>query len=575
MTMRHFIPAGIFASLLLLHIFSEARGQEPVRVKVAIPLENAGGINELTRRISLDNLRNDTAFIETDSDEAQHLLALFPGSVLGPAAVSAFSDSADMASSLEEARTFLKYPTFLQYVDMMKGFASTFPDLCLLDTIGFSRQGRPVLVLKLGDRVGEDEGEPRFMYSSTIHGDEILGYMLLLRLADTLLNSYGQSSYLTRLMNEVEIWINPLSNPDGAYRLSDTTLIYAQRYNSAYVDLNRNFPDPADDDAVDDRVGREQETVDMMDFLIEHRFNLSANLHSGAEVVNYPWDHTKTLHPDDDWLIFISREYADEAHAEEATYMDEFPDGITNGADWYVIYGGRQDYVTYYLGGRELTLELCNTKLLPSSQLDLFWRYNDLSLINLMQQARYGIHGDVADAAGQPLDSRIFVLYRDVDTIPMTQTVDGRFFRYLKEGSYDLVVFTDGYTTDTVRNVPVFDYMKTELRIRYDAGGSMLAEYALIQSDRSGIELPSDGGTTGLQLYPNPAEEQIFVDIPPGTGEMIHVAVFSVDGRILQNEQYRTGEGLISVRTSALPAGMYIIRMDDGIRKFSGRFVKH
>jgi hypothetical protein len=32
--------------------------------------------------------------------------------------------------------------------------------------------------------------------------------------------------------------------------------------------------------------------------------------------------------------------------------------GVTNGYDWYRITGGRQDYVTWFLRGREVTIEV-------------------------------------------------------------------------------------------------------------------------------------------------------------------------------------------------------------------------
>ena len=48
-------------------------------------------------------------------------------------------------------------------------------------------------------------------------------------------------------------------------------------------DLNRNFPDPGLSNVV-----RQKETLDMIKFMRKHHFVISANFHSGAEVVNYP-----------------------------------------------------------------------------------------------------------------------------------------------------------------------------------------------------------------------------------------------------------------------------------------------
>jgi len=50
------------------------------------------------------------------------------------------------------------------------------------------------------------------MYTSSMHGDELTGYVLMLRLIDSLLSTYGTNPRVTNLVNNFEIWINPLAN---------------------------------------------------------------------------------------------------------------------------------------------------------------------------------------------------------------------------------------------------------------------------------------------------------------------------------------------------------------------------
>ena len=79
-------------------------------------------------------------------------------------------------------------------------------------------------------------------------------------------------------------------------------------------------------------------------------------------------------------------------------YMLGWPDGgITNGYAWYLARGTRQDYVTYFLGGREITLELSIELFVPSDQLEHHWNINHRSLFNYMAQCTYGIRGRVSD----------------------------------------------------------------------------------------------------------------------------------------------------------------------------------
>ena len=154
-----------------------------------------------------------------------------------------------------------------------------------------------------------------------MHGDELVGYVLSLRLIDFILSNYGSDPEIDRIVDELEIWINPLANPDGAYFPNKNTSVdSARRTNINGTDLNRNFPEVPDANP-EDLSSVEPENIHMIRFLEKHRFNLSANMHSGAEVVNYPWDYDSLLHPDDDWYRFISREYADGVHAVEPNYM--------------------------------------------------------------------------------------------------------------------------------------------------------------------------------------------------------------------------------------------------------------
>jgi len=138
------------------------------------------------------------------------------------------------------------YPTYDAYVDMMYQFEADFPELCDVFSIGTTNEGRELLVARITDNVGQSEGEPEFLYTSTMHGDETTGYVLMLRLIDYMLNGYGTNARLTNLVDEIDIYINPLANPDGAYHGGNSTIYGAQRFNAMGVDLNRNYPDPED-----------------------------------------------------------------------------------------------------------------------------------------------------------------------------------------------------------------------------------------------------------------------------------------------------------------------------------------
>ena len=195
------------------------------------------------------------------------------------------------------------YPTYTEYTQMMQMFADSFPNICKLHNLGTLSSGKEVLCVQISNNVGLREDEPSFLYTSSMHGNELTGYVLMLRLIDEMLNGYGNNMEFTDLINSVDIWINPLANPNGAYA-SGNTISGATRYNANGVDLNRNFPDPQDGSNPDGNPWQE-ETIIFMDIADSIPFDLSCNIHTGAEVFNYPWDTWSRLTADDNWWTLI------------------------------------------------------------------------------------------------------------------------------------------------------------------------------------------------------------------------------------------------------------------------------
>ncbi len=351
------------------------------------------------------------------------------------------------SSGWENNPTWDCYPTYAQYEAIMQKWATDFPSICREVEIGTSQNNHKLLALKITDNPDTAEDEPEVFYTSTMHGDETAGYVFMLRLIDELLSGYGTDTELTDMVDSMEIWINPLANPDGTYYGGDTSVSSARRSLADGRDPNRDFPDP-ESDPNDTPSGRAQETVAMMNFAHAHHFVISANFHGGAEVVNYPWDTWSRRHPDDTWWQSISRDYADQAQADGPSgYMDELDNGITNGYDWYEVDGGRQDYMNYWNHCRELTIELSDTKLLGTENLGTYYTANRQALLDYLKNALEGVRGIVTDAVtGDPLDATITVLNHDADNSEVvTDPAVGDYHRMIAPGTWTLRFSATGY----------------------------------------------------------------------------------------------------------------------------------
>ena len=354
------------------------------------------------------------------------------------------------------------YPTYPEYVDMMTAFADSFPNICKLHHLGTLNSGREILIVQISNNVGQKENEPSFLYTSSMHGDELAGYILSLRLIDNILNGYGNDLQLTELVNNIDIWINPLANPDGAYAGGNQNVWSATRYNANWVDLNRNYPDP-EDGPHPDGYPYQTETDIFLGLADSVNFSMAANMHGGAEVCNYPWDTWSNLTADDNWWQYVSTEYADSCQINSGSgYFNYLNDGITNGWDWYEVDGGRQDYMNYFRYCREFTLELSDDKTPNPNDLEDLWDANYPSLLNYMDQSLFGLRGIVSDSiTGNSIKAKVQITNHDVDSSHVYSNLPiGNYHRYLYQGNYDITFSKNGYYPKTI-NVSVLNNNST------------------------------------------------------------------------------------------------------------------
>ena len=508
------------------------------QAEVLINYPGYDAMTQLAEKFSVSSCDGKTALLSLSPLTAPAFIGTgIPYKIIIPEGIK----SVYTATSAAEAMQWHSYPTRQQYDTIMNMLSATWPDVCVLDTIGFSILGRAILVLRITDNPTADEDEPAVMLSAAVHGDELAGFVLLMRLAEQLASGSNDGGLISKLTSGLDIYINPLANPDGMYGNGDT-IIFPVRANSNGYDINRNFPDPE----VTSPPPLQPETVSMMEFMRQKHFVLSANLHAGAEVVNYPWDKWVRPHADDQWFNEVSRRYADTVHLNaEPGYLTFMDNGVTRGSVWYSIRGGRQDYITYELGGREVTMELDDIKQTPASQLESLWNYNRRSLMHYLEEALSGVSGIVTDAeTGLPVASKIFIPGHDSDSSQVySDTLTGRFYRFLSPGNQTFTVTAPGYKIYTAENVNVSWNELTQLDIE------------LIPFDT--IPVPP---VSQLIIYPLPSSGRVRI-LPPETvsGNVI-VRVTSLGGEVMASYTTTSEPGIpLNGDFSFLGDGIYIV----------------
>ena len=326
------------------------------------------------------------------------------------------------------------------------------------------------------------EARPRVKLVGNMHGNEPVGRELLIHFARFLLEG-DHDKRTKRLMESTDLYILPTMNPDGFARGSmgkcSGGSYAAGRLNEGGQDLNRDFPDFSDFDAqerdpdYDIFDGRQQETKALMRWILDGHFVLSSNFHDGAVLVNYPWDnyHGDPFRtgvyetPDHEEFYHIATTYSFAHKTMNDTLRacptwGYFKDGVTNGADWYSVFGGMQDFNYLFANTMEVTVEVSCCKYPHRSKLLLEWEQNKDSLFEYVAQAQRGIKGRVTDAEGLPVqgakirvakeirrnrNGRVKINWRES---VVTSDHLGYYWRILVPGKYNVQAFVDRQILD-------------------------------------------------------------------------------------------------------------------------------
>lgn len=126
------------------------------------------------------------------------------------------------------------------------------------------------------------------------------------------------------------------------------------------------------------------------------------------------------------------------------TFLTEaFPEGITNGAAWYSVSGGMQDWNYLKHGVFELTLELGCTKFPHAAELPELWLDNREALIRLIEQVHIGIFGLIHSSIGNPVANASVIINRH--HLATLSTKDGEYWKLVTPGKYNITVKAKGF----------------------------------------------------------------------------------------------------------------------------------
>ncbi len=348
-------------------------------------------------------------------------------------------------------QTDVAYHTYQEIIDVADSLAEHFPDICTKHVFGTSLGGRQCAALKISDNSAIDENEAEVMFDGGIHGNEVGAAENVIRFARDLCLDYGSDPEITELIDNREIWLYLMVNPDG--RVNDV------RYNNNGVDLNRDWGYMWDAAGSSTGAFSQPESKALRACSYDNQFVVHTTYHSGTEYISCPWSYRPQEPHDMDHILQLAGLYSSESGY---SYMD-YGQGYSG---MYAINGSTKDSNYGAMGSISWSMEISYDKHPPASQIMMFYNYNKPSMIAMIEYSGYGLEGTVTDAVtGDPVAASVFVN----DFIPtFTDPVVGDYHKYVLAGTYDILIKANGYQDKLVEDVTVGSMTSTVTDIELD-----------------------------------------------------------------------------------------------------------
>lgn len=299
--------------------------------------------------------------------------------LLWPFSVGQSTDTHESRTAQELAIPPFAYKNYTQIKDALYDLQNDYPSICMVFDLGDSWEkldglaNRDILALKISDNVTLEENEPEVLVVALEHAREWISSELALAIAVNLTGAYGADPRVSWIVDNREIWIVPVVNPDGL----DYSLAHDEWWRKNMrdngdgtfgVDINRNFGGAMNGDPAGDwgGVGSSHSTSDeiycgpsafsepesqaVRDLVLSHKFQVAIDLHSYGDWVMWPWGYSSATTQDDTDLVRIGHEFASMNGYFPSQSIGLYPT-TGDSLDW--LYGGAGVYAFCFEVGDE------------------------------------------------------------------------------------------------------------------------------------------------------------------------------------------------------------------------------
>lgn len=238
------------------------------------------------------------------------------------------------------------YHQFAQVETILKDYASNHPSFVTLTQYGKSQQNNPLYALRVcGSKTAKRL--PQIMLTGATHGDELITVEVVLGILDHLISGYSSDPHIQKLVDNHEIFVVPVVNPDG---------FKARLRTDNGRDPNRSYPWPENMSNTPTASIRA-----IMQFVDSHQIAGSIDFHASGEMIMYPWAYTESRPKTTDEAIF--RDLGNQMARHNNYVMGQISTTI------YIAPGSSADYYYWKHGSFSYGIEMATSKVPHSSQI--------------------------------------------------------------------------------------------------------------------------------------------------------------------------------------------------------------
>lgn len=574
---------NLLTILLIAFLFFHAAGQSKLnkRMLIRIELEQKSDIkllDDMFLDFATHRINDHAEVIVTESELKEIHNRGFNTSI-----ISSGSNKIDVQYN---------YRSSEEYYELWDSYIERFPSITKQVTIGYSQLlGKKIQAIKISDNPEIEEDEPAIMYNGMHHAREPVGTECCIKIIEYLLNNYGLNGEVTKWVDNYEIWIVPMINPEGWYYM------YENNFESPWwrknlrdnndngvidrdqdgVDLNRNYHHTwnlggSDEPSSWTYRGRspfsETETKANRNLSQAQKFVCSISYHSYGEIVIYPWSGG---HP-----------------AQDQALINEMVQNVAGRIPKYSREGYYDPSVTGYNGGMsmnwqyakngtiEFIVETSDEFMPTGSKARSVANDNLSSALYLLERLEGpGVTGTVTDSeTGEPIPALVKVVeHYDPELYPRKcDGYYGRFYRLLLPGTYTLEISKEGYKTQTIENVIVGEEEMTQLGIMLEPGITGIKD----------ISMSNIGNVSLFSSYPNPFSDNTKIEYKLKNSCKVILRILDMSGReiyTLENSVQPPGKYSCNWdgrdnNGNNMPPGFYIYSIETKYGVLSKRMLK-